>query len=120
MIVNLSNHPSHFWGEKQKQAALDQFGSVGDIAFPNIPPAADWADVARIAKDYFRKVVELGDHDHVTVHLMGEITFVCALRALLKNAGYKVVCSTTERNTVELPDGKKITQFEFVRFRGYN
>lgn len=33
--------------------------------------------------------------------------------------GIKCVASTTERDTVMTPDGKKISQFKFVQFREY-
>jgi hypothetical protein len=51
MLLNLSNHPSDKWSDKQREAALAISkklvkkageGKIGiiDIPFPNIPPAA--------------------------------------------------------------------------------
>lgn len=128
MLINLSNHPFEKWSLPQQESALETFGkregeefklTVEEIPFPNIPPDAEWHSVAIMAKEYRKKIQEFGTPKDLTVHLMGEITFVCVLHRLLKNEGYKVVCSTTERKVVEMPDGKKIVQFDFVRFRGY-
>jgi hypothetical protein len=50
---------------------------------------------------------------------MGELTFTFALIRLLQSQGIICVASTTHRTSEVLDDGKKISKFEFVRFRTY-
>lgn len=113
MLLNLSNHPSSKWGEKQL-AATEQFGGVIDMAFPNIPPAATEDDVRRLVEVYAGEVLA---SDAKIVHLMGEMCFSFALVSYLQKIGIPCVASTTERRTVENPDGSKTLSFEFVQFR---
>jgi len=49
---------------------------------------------------------------------MGELTFTFNVVKNLAVRKIKCVASTTERNVKEI-DGKKITEFKFVRFREY-
>ena len=115
MLLNLSNHPSSKWGEHQL-AATEQYGGVFDMAFPNIPPAATEDDVRRLVEEFEVKVRASGA---TVVHLMGEMCFSFALVSRLQKIGIPCVASTTERRTVENPDGSKTLSFEFVQFRGY-
>ena len=116
MLLNLSNHPSVSWSKEQADAAVTQYGSVEDLAFPHIAPDANTEAVAQLAQAYFEKV----DPSVKAVHLMGEMTFVVALVGLLQRAGIAVVCSTTLRTVLEEKDGKKTVQFQFVQFRAYS
>ena len=52
MLINLSNHPSSNWGEKQKQSAIAQYNEIVDIPFPQIAPAATIEDVLELAEEY--------------------------------------------------------------------
>jgi len=115
MLINLSNHPSVNWSKEQRDAAILYYVSIEDLAFPYIAPDATTEDVSELAKDYFQKI----DPSVSAVHLMGEMTFVCALVGLLQKAGITVVCSTTQRTVLEELDGKKTAQFRFVQFRAY-
>lgn len=42
MFINFSNHPYALWSAEQ-QAAAQRYGTVVDLAFPAIDPAADEA-----------------------------------------------------------------------------
>ena len=59
------------------------------------------------------------DFDNVTIHIVGEPTLVFAIVTLLKNKGIRCMASTTKRESKELPDGKKLSEFKFIRFRDY-
>lgn len=126
MLINLSNHPSKKWGELQMEAAIKQFGEVVDLEFPNIPPDADEEEVVRIAVEYGGRVINMIDEaadenpliEHA-IHLMGEQTFCFALMDFVDVSDYFFYASTTERNVIELDNGKKQTEFKFVRFRRY-
>lgn len=121
MLINLSNHPSSAWSEKQLKAAEKKFGKVFDIPFPSISPFASSLQVQRKAMKYLDKVTSLiskSKDKYNAVHLMGEFTFVLYLTQMLKQKKIPVVVSTTER-LVEEKDGKKIVTFNFVKFREY-
>lgn len=117
MLINLSNHPSDRWSDKQREAAIQQYDAITDIPFPNIPPAATLAEVQALADTYLNQIQ--GYSDRKVVHLMGEMTFVHQLVQRLMEAGIPAVASTSQRNTVEHPDGSKTVHFDFVQFRPY-
>ena len=120
MLINLSNHPSDKWSQKQLVAA-QQFGKIVDMPFPPIDPILDVSDVILLVNEFQNKIQQLSisNQEPLTVHIVGEFTFTHALVNRLKIAGICCVASTTRRNVVDNPDGTKITNFEFVRFREY-
>ena len=118
MFINLSNHPSDRWGEKQRQYANDLGGELKDIPFPHINAQATTHDILKLAREYFTQVKKMADGETVVVHLMGEMTFTHALVRFLQKNDIRCVASTTER-IVEEQDGKKIVQFNFIQFRDY-
>ena len=120
MLLNLSNHPSPFWPDNQKSAALEQFGEISDLPFPAIDPEEGTEQIQKRAAEYERIAVQRLQGQAVkAVHLMGEMTFTLALTARLQKHGIPVYCSTTRRNVTDEKDGKITTRFEFVRFRMY-
>lgn len=116
MFINLSNHPSSRWGEEQLKAA-QQYGEVIDLAFPNIEPQFTSKDVNELAEITAEGIIDIGDQP--VVHVMGEMTYTYAVVSRLKEKGITCLASTTERNTIMTPDGKKISEFKFVQFREY-
>lgn len=121
MLINLSNHPYALWSEEQKIAATF-YGETVDLSFPAVDPSGDEAYIAELANSYFEKIIVISksnDFSDLTVHLMGEMTFVYNLLALLQEAGIRSVASTTDRQNKDLGNGQKESQFQFVRFRKY-
>ena len=116
IFLNLSNHPSEGWSEEQL-AAAHKYGEIVDIHFPNIEPSFTSSMVNNLADDTVSTITALGKD--IVVHIMGEMTFTFAVVSRLKAMNIKCVASTTERNTVITPDGKKISEFKFVQFREY-
>ncbi|MFN4110764.1 MAG: hypothetical protein ACK4G1_00700 [Ignavibacteria bacterium] len=119
MLINLSNHPSNQWSQKQLSATKRKFGSVVDLPFPYISPLATSKQVRKRAEVYFKKIISIlknSTDKSNAVHLMGEFTFVFYLYEMLKKNNIQVVVSTTDR-IVEEKDGKKIAYFNFVKFR---
>jgi hypothetical protein len=116
MLLNLSNHPSASWPENQVQLANQAFGAIQDLPFPQIDPNADEDDITELAQKFLSRILEIKPK---AVHLMGELTFTFNLVELLKSHGITCIASTTSRNTQEMPDGTKISKFEFVQFRAY-
>jgi len=121
MLVNLSNHPFAEWDERQRAAAVEQFGKVVDLPFPPIDPQWDTAQVTELAKAYLQQCRDLQrqSNDSFAVHLAGELTFCFALATLLQQAGILVVASTTHRKILRNADGTTSRFFDFVQFRPY-
>jgi len=117
MLLNLSNHPSANWSAEQTEAACNQWGSVEDLQFPQIPPEWETYQVEDLVEEYFHKIRQI---DPLAVHLMGELTFCFALVAKLQQAGISCVAATTLRNTIDKPDGTKIANFRFIKFRSFS
>ena len=120
MFINLTNHPSAEWSADQL-AAAELFGRVVDILFPIVPPNATTAEVHQLADQLVADVLLTAEaaQTAMTVHVMGEHTLTYAVVARLKARGVTCVASTSNRNTIMLPDGKKLTDFKFVQFREY-
>lgn len=118
LFINLSNHPSADWLPEQ-MAAAQEYGTVVDLPFPNISPYDDEACIARLADEYMLRVLSLAEESGAVVHLMGEMCLTHALVSRLHSHGINCLASTTERNTVNLPNGEKKSIFRFVRFRRY-
>lgn len=115
MLINLSNHPFEKWPSDQRNTALQLYGEVRDLDFPNIEPTWSLDQVRQLAEEYLAKIKLLPP---ATVHLMGELTFCFTLASLLKSTGIPCVASTTQR-IVEEVEGRKISTFTFVQFRPY-
>jgi hypothetical protein len=117
MFINFTNHPSENWSEKQLTAAR-RYGEIVDLSFPIIEPTFTKEDILLLVKESSDVILGIKDDDTV-VHVMGEMTFTYNLVNALKELGITCLASTTERNTVMTPDGKKISEFKFVQFREY-
>ena len=118
MFINFTNHPSHFWDEKQTEAAR-QYGEIVDMQFPNISPSASAAEIRALAGNYLSKILVMGRPEDLVVHIQGEQTFCYALIRRLQGEGIRCVASTTERKTSYNSDGTKMSEFSFVQFREY-
>ena len=118
MLINFSNHPSALWGQKQLEAARE-YGEVKDMPFPKVSPEAGHDEIQALAEHYVAEIQTLAETHRLVVHVMGEMTFTFLVVSRLKAAGIECVASTTEREAELTADGKKISEFRFVRFRKY-
>ena len=121
MLLNLSNHPVKNWSENQKKEAEKLYGEIKDLPFPKINPKADEKEIlkkAKLYKDEILTVIKSSNNKNNAVHIMGEMTFTFALVKKLLENNIVCVASTTERNAIET-DGKKISEFKFIKFRKY-
>lgn len=116
MLVNLSNHPSSKWNERQLITAIQKYQKVIDVPFPNIPPTYTKQEVQQLSKKYVRQILEKSPS---VVHIMGEMTFTYTMVNLLKAANIQCIASTTERIVKEESNGQRITTFKFTQFREY-
>lgn len=113
-FINLSNHNSRNWDELQLKSA-EGVGTVIDLAFPYIDPQLDKEGIEALGQEYLHIIQKFGDI--AAVHLMGEQSFCFDLANRLKQAGIRVVVSSTHRKTFEDQNGNKVSRFEFVKFR---
>ncbi|MCC8186837.1 MAG: hypothetical protein LIP08_04825 [Bacteroides sp.] len=118
MLINLSNHPSEYWDQKQRQAA-GIYGEVVDLPFPCVDPSGDETYIEHLADECMAGVLRLRAGHRVVVHLMGEMTLTVALLRRLKEEGIPCVASTSWRKVEEEQPGKKRVTFAFERFRTY-
>lgn len=120
MLINLSNHPSALWSDKQLIAA-HAFGDIIDLKFPSVDPNKGSKYIDSLACEYFKRIEVLiadeGASQTVYVHLMGEFSFCFALFQLLKKYSIRCVVSTSNRVSYTDESNQKISEFNFVRFR---
>jgi hypothetical protein len=116
VFINLSNHPSNNWNAKQSDAALSLAERIMDIPFPNVPPTDTVEDVAKMVKDVLNSISEIGRWQDIVIHVMGEATFVAQM-VLTAPPSVPLVCSTTQRVSVDKEDGTKVSVFTFCKFR---
>lgn len=119
LLINLSNHPYDKWTEEQKNAAKE-YGEVRDMPFPDINPDDGTEQIRKKADEYISEIIKLNAEHAVTVHLMGEMSFVVYAVSRLSELGIRCICSTSERDTEDLGDGEKKAKFHFKRFRDYD
>ena len=89
------------------------------MPFPQVSPVATHDELRVLAQEWAQKILQTGDASDMTVHIMGEMTFTFMVVTRLKELGIKCVASTTERKTTYNPDGTKVSEFQFVKFREY-
>lgn len=119
MLINLSNHPYALWGDRQKKAAAI-YGTTIDLPFPSVAPDADEEEIRRLADLYLKRVLGMGKAEAFTVHIMGEQTLCFALISSLHRLGIPCIASCAARDVIMQPDGHKLVNFNFIRFRKYS
>lgn len=120
LFINLTNHHSSLWSESQLAAARG-YGEIHDVPFPQIDGMADEKAIAELVQKTIADIQQMSENwtCRVTVHIMGEMTFTYAMVQALTRMGITCLASTTERIVEEGPDGRKVVQFRFERFREY-
>ena len=118
MLINFSNHPSALWEQPQLEAAKE-YGEIKDFPFPSVAPEADDENIQQLADHYVHELLTFSKKQHITVHIMGEMTFTYKVVSQLKELGIECIASTSLRDAEITTDGKKISNFQFVRFREY-
>jgi hypothetical protein len=74
MLINLTNHPSARWSEKQK-AAADEFGEIVDVPFPQVEASADEQIVNSLGKEYLEKIKKIsGETENIIEEQISKIS----------------------------------------------
>jgi hypothetical protein len=116
MLLNLTNHPSSTWPSIQLSTAMEKYGQITDIPFPQIPPEMPGTELDLLVEQYVQQIRKL---DPTAVHIMGELTFTFRMVKVLQPLGYHCIASTTERIASVDEQGIKTSNFRFVQFREY-
>lgn len=114
IIVNFTNHPSAKWSQGQLEAVA-QYGSVVDVPFPQVDPAASAEDVRKMADNCAARIMALRP---AAVLCQGEFTLCFNVINRLKKQGVPVFAACSRR-IVEEEGDTRITRFSFEGFREY-
>ena len=118
MFINLSNHPSANWSEKQL-AEAQKYGEIIDMSFPVVSPTEDEAYIASLVTNYLKNILSYYHPVRDVFHIMGEMCFSFSLIKKLQERGFTCLASTSERIVTETIPGYKEVYFKFIRFRKY-
>ena len=114
IFINLTNHPSGKWDEKQKMEA-QKYGKIIDIPFPNVDAQATEIQV----RDLGRKVVDqVMKYTPAAVLCQGESTLTFQIINMLMDQDVLVVAACSERIVKEI-GYKKESYLNFTQFRKY-
>lgn len=118
--ASISNHPVSAWGPDQIAACNLPAGELPiHIPFPNVSPEMLAHEVADLAAEIVDQICNLDFPSKSRIMVQGEMTLTYLLVKFLKQAKYVPVAATSERETVDNPDGTKTARFRFVQFREY-
>ena len=119
MFLNLSNHPSESWDEKQKNEAR-KYGDIVNMKFPEVLPYVSEEEIQKMADAVVSEVLRKKPE---VVMCQGEFTLTYQIVKMLKSHNINVVSACSERMSREekMTDGsvEKTSIFHFVRFRSY-
>ncbi len=119
MFINLSNHSSKNWEQKQI-AEAEKYGQIIDFPFPAIDPDYSSEDIDNLVNHYAELVLA---YDEPVVMLQGEFVFTYRLICKLKDAGIKVISACSRRQVVEYKNDSGVavreSKFIFERFMEY-
>lgn len=119
MFVNVSNHPSELWLDKQKECALC-YGDIVDVTFPAIHKDYDSNKYDELVELYYERIMGLYPD---VVMVQGEFVFTYRLVGKLKASGIRVVSARSERVCQEFKDENNVIHkhsiFEFIDFVNY-
>jgi hypothetical protein len=118
MLINLSNHPSNLWSDRQLEAAT-VYGDIEDIPFPDVHPEEDEDYIRSLCSEYVQNILCMRGKESITVHVMGEMTLTYSLVTALLSQGIPCIASTSLREVIYSQADKKEVHFVFSRFRKY-
>ncbi len=114
IFLNISNHPSSSWAPQQLDAARRIAPEVRDLTFPHVDPLLDETSIGAMAGDILAKVPQRTG----ACMVQGEFTLTWNVVKGLQERGIPCYAATTRRK-VRLEGGRKISEFQFVRFRRF-
>lgn len=114
IFVNFTNHPSEFWGKRQKEEA-EKYGRIVDLPFPDVPPGAEEGEIQKLGEECCRRITEM---EPAAVLCQGEFSLTFFAVTWLRERGIKVLTACSERKVVQNGNVKS-SVFEFAGFREY-
>lgn len=119
VFLNISNHPSSDWNSAQVQAAQEMIGPEGqimDIAFPELDPKSTGIEYL---KEKAREILNNVPESATCAMVQGEFVMTFVLVKALQEKNIRCFAASTKRKVEILPDGVKLTRFDFQGFREY-
>lgn len=118
MLINFTNHPSSEWQQSQLDSAIELYGGIIDLHFPEVDPMASTSEIEALAESCFRRLMETIKEKDV-IHIMGEMTLTYAILNKLKTKGIECIASCSERICTLNEQGQTVRTFNFRQFRHY-
>ena len=119
MFINLTNHSSKFWEQKQLEATK-KYGEIKDFDLPEISGYENEEDIQKMVDKYFFKIIKM---EPDCVLIQGEYTFTYRLIFKLLKYGIRVVAASSSKRSIEYVNdfGRKerCSEFEFIKYREY-
>ena len=119
IFVNHTNHNSAQWSVEQR-AAAEVYGQIIDLPFPPIPAEFGTEELSEIVSANLAKILELSPK---AVLCQGEFVYTYLMVEQLKKHNILTLAACSERLATQNiePDGtvKRVSIFQFVRFRNY-
>jgi hypothetical protein len=120
VLINISNHPSQEWEEKQREG----WDKIIDIAFPSVDPNLSMGEVWELAEQIISEVgertweidVELKHQEPIYIICEGEYSFTLALTEAIRLTGWFVIFAFPTSRRIVLADGRHLFEFEGWRF----
>lgn len=150
IFLNISNHPSTSWGEKQLHAARS-WGNLGDeetleiidIPFPDVNPNSCINGIESAAKNLIKDICERARDgywdSYIPCLVQGEFTLTFQIvrwmlaqfephdtrgnYLMFRDIRFAPLAATSSRKVVEVNEGgatRKTAVFEFIQFREYS
>ena len=120
LLINISNHPSNKWSEKQHKEARSYGNKVIDLPFPSLKKETTIEKRDKLKESLVEQVKELIDQGFfTTVHIMGEMVFTYQVVSDLKAQGIPCIASFGERIVKETRPNEKEVVFDFQFFTEY-
>ena len=116
MLLNLTNHPFRRWPTEQQRTALQRWGTVKDLPFPEVPPESTTRQVALLARETVLRAAQL---EPDAVLCQGEMTLTLVLTALLQRRGIPVYAAVSRRQSREHRQGQAVVKTSEYCFHGF-
>lgn len=119
LFINLSNHNSEYWSEKQIRDA-QAYGEILDWSFPEVDANASEERIEQLAE---KLAADISDLEPAMILCQGEFTLTYHLVQRFKERSLPVCAACSKRRVYESVDengvSSKKSVFEYTRLRMY-
>lgn len=119
-LVNLSNMPHELWVKEQQDKAVELYGNIVDIKFPDIDLSCHEWDIEDLAEENVSKIISFAPS---AVLVDGERTLSFLIIKKLQEKGVTCITAWLNVGLIESSfiDGQTLAmpKFDFIGFRKY-